>query len=83
VHEQSQLNARLQTLQSQNARLSHTMAAQKEEIAALLEGVVAAVQDLQGAVEGMYGAEEDGIVGQLAAETGAVEREMNAIMADY
>jgi kinetochore protein NNF1 len=83
AHEQSQLNARLQTLQSQNSQLSRAVTVQREEMAVLLEGVVATVQDLQGAVEGMHGSEGDGMVGQLAAETSDVEREMSAIMADY
>ncbi|RDW83448.1 hypothetical protein BP5796_04939 [Coleophoma crateriformis] len=69
--QQSQLNARLQTVQSQNATLAKTIADQKGEIEALLAQVEGAVGDLDLA-NGALGGEVD----VLAADARQAEAEM-------
>lgn len=69
--EQSQLNARLQTIQSHNAALFHEISAQKEEAARLLAVVDKVIADLDGATVLL-----DEVSGELATETKEVEVEM-------
>jgi kinetochore protein NNF1 len=47
--QQSQLNAKLQTIQSQNAILGKKMLEQRREIAELMQGLERVVGDLEGA----------------------------------
>ncbi|KAF4465995.1 Kinetochore-associated NNF1 [Fusarium albosuccineum] len=61
---QSQLNARLQTTQSQNALLHDEVRRQREEIKSLLEALEAIVADVQGANDALRP-----IVDDVAAET--------------
>ncbi|KAH7188375.1 Nnf1-domain-containing protein [Fusarium flagelliforme] len=61
---QSQLNARLQTTQSQNALLHDEVQRQREEIRALLDALEAVVADVQGANDALRP-----IVDDVAAET--------------
>ncbi|KAH6897241.1 Nnf1-domain-containing protein [Thelonectria olida] len=61
---QSQLNARLQTTQSQNALLHDQVRQQREEIAALLDRLDAVVADVRGANDALRP-----VVDDLAAET--------------
>ncbi|KAL2693782.1 hypothetical protein Neosp_000345 [[Neocosmospora] mangrovei] len=61
---QSQLNARLQTTQSQNALLHDEVTRQREEIRSLLEALEAVVADVQGANDALRP-----IVDEVAAET--------------
>jgi len=49
--QQSQLNAKLQTMQSQNAILGKKMLEQRREIAELMQGLDRVVADLEGAGE--------------------------------
>ncbi|KAH0537391.1 hypothetical protein FGG08_005790 [Glutinoglossum americanum] len=76
-HTQSQLNASLQTIQSQNALLSTTIQAQREEIANLLKGLEEVVGDLGGAVEGLRG-EGEGVEG-LGREAERLDGEVRAV----
>jgi len=57
--QQSQLNAKLQTAQSQNATLAQTAAAQQVEIEALLDGLEAVARDLDSAADGLGGEASD------------------------
>ncbi|KAH7252470.1 Nnf1-domain-containing protein [Fusarium tricinctum] len=61
---QSQLNARLQTTQSQNALLHDEVQRQREEICALLDALEAVVGDVQGANDALRP-----VVDDVAAET--------------
>ncbi|RSM13732.1 hypothetical protein CEP52_001858 [Fusarium oligoseptatum] len=61
---QSQLNARLQTTQSQNALLHDEVQRQREEIRSLLEALEAVVADVQGANDALRP-----LVDEVAAET--------------
>ncbi|KAM0241243.1 hypothetical protein ACHAPO_002048 [Fusarium lateritium] len=61
---QSQLNARLQTTQSQNALLYDEVQRQREEIRALLDTLEAVVADVQGANDALRP-----VVNDVAAET--------------
>ncbi|KAF4999462.1 hypothetical protein FGRMN_2484 [Fusarium graminum] len=61
---QSQLNARLQTTQSQNALLHDEVQRQREEIRALLDALEAVVADVQGANDALRPVADD-----VAAET--------------
>lgn len=61
---QSQLNARLQTTQSQNALLYDEVQRQREEIRALLDALEAVVADVQGANEALRP-----VVNDVAVET--------------
>ncbi|CEI38734.1 hypothetical protein FVEN_g4719 [Fusarium venenatum] len=61
---QSQLNARLQTTQSQNALLYDEVQRQREEIRALLDSLEAVVADIQGANDALRP-----VVNDVAAET--------------
>ncbi|KAM5351308.1 hypothetical protein ACJ41O_004031 [Fusarium nematophilum] len=61
---QSQLNARLQTTQSQNALLHDEVRRQREEIRALLDALEAVVADVRGANDALRP-----VVDELAAET--------------
>lgn len=49
ISQNSQLNARLQTVQSQNAGLMQEIRRQREEIEGLLKGVEGTMADLEGA----------------------------------
>jgi kinetochore protein NNF1 len=69
--QQSQLNARLQTVQSHNAQLFADVQAQRAEIQALLAGVDRVLADMDGAI-GLL----DGVADDLAGESRAVELEM-------
>jgi len=69
--QQSQLNAKLQTTQSQNATLAETIRKQREEIEGLLRGVEAVVKDLDGANELLEKETDD-----LAREAISAEVEM-------
>ncbi|KAJ4325335.1 hypothetical protein N0V84_003556 [Fusarium piperis] len=61
---QSQLNARLQTTQSQNALLHDEVRRQRDEIRSLLEALEAVVADVQGANDALRP-----LVDEVAAET--------------
>jgi kinetochore protein NNF1 len=61
---QSQLNARLQTTQSQNALLYDEVQRQREEIRALLDTLEAVVADVKGANDALRP-----VVDEVAAET--------------
>jgi hypothetical protein len=80
AHEQSQLNARLQTLQGQNARLADAMATQRAEMEALLAGAASAADDLQNAIDALA---VDTSVASLLADSGAADREMVTMMGDW
>ncbi|KAI9803692.1 MAG: hypothetical protein M1833_000604 [Piccolia ochrophora] len=67
AQQQSQLNAKTQTVQSQNAQLMQTIEAQREEIRRMVEGLEAVVADLDGAVK-----ETDAVVGN-----GTIGREVD------
>ncbi|OIW33228.1 Nnf1-domain-containing protein [Coniochaeta ligniaria NRRL 30616] len=69
--QQSQLNARLQTMQSHNVALFEEIRAQREEAARLLAAVDKVLADVDGA-----NALLDEVVGELATETREVEVEM-------
>lgn len=69
--QQSQLNARLQTMQSHNVALFEEIRAQREEAARLLAAVEKVLADVDGA-NGLLGE----VVGELVAETREVEVEM-------
>ncbi|KAK3313528.1 Nnf1-domain-containing protein [Apodospora peruviana] len=69
--QQSQLNAKLQTVQSHNARLFTEIQEQRAEMEQLLAAVEAVLADVDGANELL-----DGVVEDLAQETRAVEVEM-------
>lgn len=58
--QQSQLNAKLQTAQSQNASLMERMAEQRKEIEGLMKGLKGVVDDLEGAGE-VVGKEGEGL----------------------
>ncbi|TAQ84889.1 hypothetical protein B7494_g6777 [Chlorociboria aeruginascens] len=72
--QQSQLNARLQTTQSQNATLALQIKEQRREIESLVEGIERAFRDLVGANE-LLGKESEG----LAREAMAAEVEMGGV----
>lgn len=61
---QSQLNARLQTTQSQNALLHDEVRRQRDEMRSLLEALEAVVSDVQGANDALRP-----LVDDVAAET--------------
>lgn len=69
--QQSQLNAKLQTIQSHNVALFDEIRAQREEAARLLVGVEKVLADVDGA-NGLL----DEVAGELAAESRDVEIEM-------
>lgn len=71
--QQSQLNARLQNVQADNARLFDEVAAQRAEILSLLAALEGALRDVDGASD-LLG----GVVGDLARETREVELEIMA-----
>lgn len=71
---QSQLNAKLQTIQSHNVSLFDEIKAQREEAVRLLAAVEKVLADVDGA-NGLL----DGVVGELAAESRDVEVEMAGI----
>jgi kinetochore protein NNF1 len=66
--QRGQLNARLQTTQSQNAALAAKLVAQRKEMQQLLSALEGVVKDLEEGGE-MLGAESEG----LAAEAREVE----------
>ncbi|KAK4455936.1 Nnf1-domain-containing protein [Podospora aff. communis PSN243] len=70
--QQSQLNARLQTVQSHNAQLFDEIQAQRAEIEALLGAVERTLSDMDGA-----SALLDEVVEELAQETRSAEVEMS------
>jgi len=70
--QQSQLNAKLQTVQSQNARLFDEIQAQRAEIEELLGAVERTLEDMDGA-----SALLDEVVEELAEETRTAEMEMS------
>ncbi|ESZ95128.1 hypothetical protein SBOR_4495 [Sclerotinia borealis F-4128] len=72
--QQSQLNAKLQTTQSQNAILAEEIRKQREEIERLVQGVEAVVEDLDRA-NGVLEREVDGL-GREALEAEGVLREV-------
>ncbi|KAL2016556.1 hypothetical protein VTK56DRAFT_3413 [Thermocarpiscus australiensis] len=72
----SQLNARLQNTQAANARLFDEIRAQRAEMEALVAGVEKAVRDVDGA-NGLLSE----VVEELAAETRAADREVEAATA--
>jgi kinetochore protein NNF1 len=69
--QQSQINAKLQTVQSHNAALFEEIRAQREEAVRLLAAVEKVLADVDGA-NGLL----DEVVGELAMETRDVEVEM-------
>ena len=69
--QQSQLNARLQTVQAHNARLFDEIQAQRAEMEALLAGVERTLADMDGA-----SALLDDVAADLARETRQAEAEM-------
>ncbi|KAJ2898694.1 putative mind kinetochore complex component protein [Zalerion maritima] len=71
VAHQSQLNARIQTIQSKNAALWEEVQSQRAEIATMLEGLDNAVNDLDGATELL-----EPIVDDVGKETRDIEMEM-------
>lgn len=70
--QQSQLNAKLQTVQSQNTRLFDEIQAQRAEIEELLGAVERTLEDMDGA-----SALLDDVVEELAEETRTAEVEMS------
>jgi kinetochore protein NNF1 len=68
---QSQLNAKLQTTQSQNATLYRTILEQRKEIERLMDGLETTVRDLEGA-DGRLG-------GELVGEGSLREVEMGGV----
>lgn len=70
--QQSQLNAKLQTVQSHNSRLFDEIQAQRAEMERILVAVEEALADVGGANELL-----DGVVEDLGKETRAVEVEMS------
>ncbi|KAH8815965.1 Nnf1-domain-containing protein [Xylogone sp. PMI_703] len=74
VSQQSQLNAKLQTVQSQNASLAEKLVSQRKEIETLLSNVENVVRDLDGAVELL---EREGV--QLAKDAVGAEQTMEGI----
>ncbi|KAB8296919.1 hypothetical protein EYC80_002328 [Monilinia laxa] len=72
--QQSQLNAKLQTTQSQNASLAEEIRKQREEIERLVKGVEVVVEDLDRANE-VLDREVDGL-GRQALEAEGVLREV-------
>jgi len=69
--QQSQLNAKLQTMQSHNVVLFEEIQGQREEAARLLAAVEKVLADVDGA-NGLL----DEVAGELAAESRDVEVEM-------
>ncbi|KAK4218112.1 Nnf1-domain-containing protein [Rhypophila decipiens] len=72
--QQSQLNAKLQTVQSHNALLFDEIQAQRAEMERILAAVEQVLADVGGANELL-----DAVVGDLATETRAVEAEMSGM----
>lgn len=66
--QQSQCNAKLQTMQSQNATLARTIEAQRAEMDELLKGLEAVVEDLDGANFLLEKDEEERVKGAIDAE---------------
>lgn len=77
IQQQSQLNAKMQTTASVNARLAGEITQQKDEIERLLSLVETIVRDLEGAVTGMEGVEE----GKGVEEVSARAREAALVLA--
>lgn len=80
AHQQSQLNAKIQTAQLQNTQLMEDIRSQRLEITNLMTGLEAALKDLEGAaseVEGTVGG--DGKGGGLRHEALIIERELGAV----
>jgi kinetochore protein NNF1 len=69
--QQSQLNAKLQTTQSQNASLMEEIRRQRVEIESLLKGVEGLVRDLEGSGERL-GVEMDGLSGRAREAEGVL-----------
>ena len=69
--QQSQLNAKLQTTQSQNASLMEEIRRQRVEIESLLKGVEGLVRDLEGSGERL-GSEMDGLSGRAREAEGVL-----------
>ncbi|KAM7199796.1 Nnf1 domain containing protein [Rhypophila sp. PSN 637] len=72
--QQSQLNAKLQTVQSHNALLFDEIQGQRAEMERILAAVEQVLADVGGANELL-----DAVVGDLATETRAVEAEMSGM----
>lgn len=70
--QQSQLNARLQTMQSHNANLFQEIQGQRAEVDSLLEALEKVLTDVDGA-NGLL----DGVVDDLAKETRAAEADLS------
>ncbi len=75
---QSQLNARLQTTQSQNAQLASKISGQRAEIEQLVSGLEEVVADLEGAVESLRPVIGDGSGGEIGRETLEAEAALSA-----
>ncbi|KAI9707374.1 MAG: hypothetical protein M1836_000334 [Candelina mexicana] len=75
---QSQLNARLQTTQSQNAQLASTISEQRAEIELLVSGLEEIVADLESAVESLRPVVGDGSGGDIGRETLDAEAALSA-----
>jgi kinetochore protein NNF1 len=69
--QQSQLNAKLQTTQSQNASLMEEIRRQRVEIESLLKGVEGLVGDLEGSGERLE-SEMDGLSGRAREAEGVL-----------
>jgi kinetochore protein NNF1 len=69
--QQSQLNAKLQTVQSHNLALFEEIRQQREEARRMLDAVERVLADVAGA-NGLL----DGVVGELATESRGIERGM-------
>lgn len=73
IQQQNQLNAKIQTTASINARLAAEIAQQREEIERLVTLIETLVQDIEGAVEGMEGVEDGNGVEALSTKAREAE----------
>ncbi|KAI9806248.1 MAG: hypothetical protein M1825_006363 [Sarcosagium campestre] len=75
AQQQSQLNAKIQTAQCENAALMETIQAQREEIRRLVDGLETMVEDLEAAAVEVETAVRDG---RVARDIDEMERELLA-----
>ncbi|KAI9742793.1 MAG: hypothetical protein M1818_003522 [Claussenomyces sp. TS43310] len=76
AQQQSQLNAKLQTTQSQNAALFDAIRAQRRELDTLVAGLEDRVRDLDGAVQSLHEGNEDAALADLREDVRDADAEI-------